>query len=108
MSITHKRGDTFEAVVVATLNGAPLDITGWTIRAQLRDLKNVVVKDFGVTVLNAPAGQFTLNATAAETALWHLASYLCDIELVDLNGFVQSSDTFSVRVIRDITQGVPA
>jgi hypothetical protein len=107
VNITHKRGDTFEAVVEATLNGAPLDLTGWTVRSQLRDLSNNVIKEFDVLPLDLAAGQFSLNATAQETENWSPASYLCDVELVDLNSFVQSSDTFSVRVVRDITRDDP-
>jgi hypothetical protein len=103
-TLTHKRGDTFELVVNATLNGSPLNLVGWTIRSQLRDMSKNLIKEFDVTPINLSVGSFSLNASSDDTETWKPASYVCDIELIDTNDFVQSSDTISVKVVRDVTR----
>jgi hypothetical protein len=104
MSITHKRGDTFEIIVDFTINGQAQDITGWQIRSQIRDMRKVLLKELDITPIDLAAGQFSLNATAAETRDWQPAAYQCDIEFTNPDGFVVSSSTFSVSVVRDVTR----
>jgi hypothetical protein len=103
-NITHKRGDTFEVVVDFTLNGQVVDITGWQVRSQIRSATKTLLKELDIVRLNDVTGTFSLNATSSETEAWQPGAYDCDIEFIDQLGFVISSDTFSVSVIRDITR----
>jgi hypothetical protein len=101
-NITHKRGDTLEWVVTLTQNSVAVDITDWTIRSQIRQ-DTTLVYEFLVTKTNAGSGVFSLSATAAQTATWPLGSLLIDIEFIDPTGFVISSQTFTMQLVRDIT-----
>jgi hypothetical protein len=104
MAITHKRGDTFEVVVDFTLNGQVQNLTGWQIRAQIRDTQKVLLKELEVVRINDSQGRFSLNCSSEETEDWVPTTYQCDIEFIDPFDFVVSSDTFAVSVIRDITR----
>jgi hypothetical protein len=104
MAITHKRGDTFEVITQFKLNGAPQSLVGWQVRAQIRDANKALLKELDVVLIDELGGVFSLNATPAETELWAPVAYQCDIEFTDPFGFVISSETFRVSVIRDITR----
>jgi hypothetical protein len=101
-NITHKRGDTLEWVVTLTQNSVAVDITDWTIRSQIRQ-DTTLVYEFLVTKTDPGNGVFSLSATPAETASWPLGSLLIDIEFIDPTGFVISSQTFTMQIVRDIT-----
>lgn len=105
MSINHIRGDSFQARVQLRLNGNPLDLTGWTIRCQMRDPNKVLIKDFApVTEIDLGEGLIALEATFAETKLWEPGTYNCDIEVTSPAGWRKSLDPFTIRVARDITR----
>ena len=104
MAITHKRGDSFEVLVEVALNGQIVDLTGWTIRSQIRDGNKNLLKELDIQAVDLSQGQFIMSATSTETEAWTPASYSCDIEFIDPAGFVISSDTFPVTVVRDITR----
>ena len=104
MAIAHKRGDTFEIIVEFTLNGQVQDLTGWGIRSQIRDGNKALLKELDIVEIDFSEGTFALNCPASETVNWSPATYQCDIEFIDPSGFVVSSDTFAVNVIRDITR----
>lgn len=103
-TITHKRGDTFELSCTLENQGVPVDITNFTITSQLRLSDDTLLQALTVTVTDAAAGAFTLGATATETEGWGIASYECDIEFVEGSGEVNSSQTFTVNVLKDITR----
>ena len=103
-TITHKRGDTFELASTLESNGVAVDITSYTITSQARDEDDAVLQSFTVTKTDATNGAFSISATAAQTELWGLGSYSVDIEFVDGSGEVNSSETFTLSVLRDITR----
>lgn len=100
-----KRGDTYVVTVTATEDDGttPIDLTGWTIRSQIRDAEDVLVAQLRVTVTNAAAGQFTLDQATPDTTGWPVGTCSQDIEYTDPSGRVISTGTFSVRVAKDIT-----
>lgn len=102
-NITHKRGDTLEWVVTLTQNSVAVDVTQWTIKSQIRQDTSTLVYEFVVTKTDAVNGVFSLSATPAETASWPLGSLLIDIEFIDPTGYVISSQTFTMQIVRDIT-----
>lgn len=103
-TITHKRGDTFELSSTVENEGVAVDITNWTISSQARDEDDAVLQTFTVTKTDAINGAFTITATAAQTELWGLGNYSMDIEFIDASGDVNSSETFTLSVLRDITR----
>jgi len=103
-TIIHKRGDTFELAATLENEGNAVDITNFTITAQVREYDDTLLQALTVTVTDAAAGAFTLSATPAETETWAVQQYQCDIEFVDGGGEINSSETFTINVIKDITR----
>lgn len=101
-NITHKRGDTLEWVVSLTQDAVVVDITDWTITSQIRQ-ETTLTETLTVTVVDAPNGKFNLSATPTQTNLWALGSHSVDIEFIDVGGFVVSSQTFTLQLVRDVT-----
>lgn len=89
--IRLKQGDTLTLAGVAQQDsGAALNLTGSTLRAQVRTRNGAgfgtVVQELTVTVVSAALGTFTLSATSAQTALWPTGRLACDLELTDSGG----------------------
>ena len=102
--ISHKRGDTFEISCTLEDEGVPVDLTNFTIASQIRDSSDNLLQPLTVTVTDAVNGEFSLSATPAETETWDVEQYQCDIEFVEGGGEVNSSETFTINVIKDITR----
>lgn len=103
-TITHKRGDTFELSCTLENEGNAVDITNFTIACQVRAADDTLLQALTVTKTNAVGGVFTLGATATETETWGVAQYVADIEFIEVAGEVNSSETFTINVIKDITR----
>lgn len=103
-TITHKRGDTFTLNCSVENQGVAVDITLWTITSQARADDDTVLQTFTVTKTDAANGLFSVSATAAQTELWGLGNYAADIEFVEGGGEVNSTETFTLSVLRDITR----
>ncbi len=103
-TITHKRGDTFELSCTLENEGNPVDITNFTITAQVRQADDTLLQALTVTKTDAANGAFTLGATSTETEGWEVLQYQCDIEFIEVGGEVNSSETFTINVIKDITR----
>lgn len=103
-TITHKRGDTFELSCTLENEGVAVDITNFTITSQIRATDDTLLQALTVTKTDSAAGAFTLTATAAQTEAWGPATYDADIEFIEGGGEVNSSQTFTIAVIKDITR----
>lgn len=103
-TITHKRGDTFELSCTLENEGVAVDITNFTITAQVRELDDTLLQALTVTKTDAVNGAFTLTATSAQTETWDPATYESDIEFIEGGGEVNSSQTFTIAVVKDITR----
>lgn len=101
-TINLKQGDTVDWVVTLNESGAAVDITSYTISAQIRN-GDTLIFTLTVTVIDAANGQFRLSATPAQSDLWPSGSHSSDIEFIDDTGNVFSTETFTVVVIEDIT-----
>lgn len=100
-----KRGDTFTASCVYKIDGVPTTLAGKAIAAQIRTADGTLIDALAVAIPDQVAnpGRFTLSATATQTALWPVAGLRCDIQFTQ-GGAVQSTDTFLVPVVQDITK----
>lgn len=103
-TITHKRGDTFELLSTVESEGVAVDITSWTIASQARADDDTVLQTFVVTKTDAANGIFTVSATSTQTEAWALGSYKMDIEFTEGGGDVNSTETFTLKILRDITR----
>jgi len=103
-TITHKRGDTFELSCTLENEGNSVDITNFTITSQIRKNDDTLLQALTVTKTDAVNGAFTLSAPPAETETWGVRDYQSDIEFVEAGGEVNSSETFVISVIKDITR----
>jgi hypothetical protein len=103
--VRTKRGDTFSLSCTRTTQaGVPVNLTGYQIRAQMRDGADALVYAFTPTITNAAAGEFVLSAPASTTETWTPARYVVDIEFTSPNGVKDSSDTFIIQVVPDVTR----
>ena len=104
INIKFKRGDTFRigAAVAEGTPSAPKDLTGFGVRASLKD-RTTLVADLTVDWTDRTGGTFDLVAEATATAAWPTKTLLCDIEYTDPDGTVLSTETFEVSVIADVT-----
>lgn len=100
-----KRGDSFTASCVYKIDGVPTSLTGKAIAAQIRTADLALIDALAVAIPDQTTnpGRFTLTATPAQTALWPVAGLRCDIQFSQ-GGAVQSTDTFLVPVVQDITK----
>ena len=122
-NINHKRGDTFQLDFTLTDNSdAAVDLTNYDIRAQARDTTGTLILEWnetnsGVNITSAANGEFNLKSEAAyastptgqlATESWPLGVLNVYVEFTDSTATpedsVNSSDTFTITVIEDITR----
>jgi len=96
-----KRGDTFILVCVYKVDGEPAPIDGLTIASQIRQANGSLVANMMVEP-DEDEGKFLLTPDT-ETDTWPLDVLQCDIEITD-DGFVRSSETVYIPVVKDITR----
>lgn len=99
--IKIKRGDTFTLTCTYKIDGVATSVADIDIDSQIRNQRDALIKDLTVTKL-VGTGQFSLVATASETALWPVSVLRCDIQFSQ-GGTVRSTQTFEICVLEDIT-----
>lgn len=110
LHLTAKKGDTFtEVPFVINIDGVPLDLTGATIRMQLRvdyggkvylDLKSDVA-DGGITITDATNGAFKIDERVIGL---EARSYKYDIEITLASGEINTWIEGTFKVINDVTR----
>jgi hypothetical protein len=104
MNFTHIKGDTFDLVAFSIkINNVVLDLTGATIKMQLKKNSNDVVPSLsltsvgsaGITITNATGGLFKINQQIINIEVFN---YVYDIQLTLASGVVKTyvSGTFSI------------
>lgn len=101
--IDIKNGDTLRLACVAQDDaGNPVDLTGWTVTAQVRDAKyNALVASLSITVDAPQEGAFTIEG---DTANWPVGDLSFDIRYLDSLGRVAHTETIALNVQRAITE----
>ena len=102
-----KRGDYFELLVVVSVDGALVDLTGWTARSQARSSTDALVYEFPVAIPDPTNSTVYLTADQAITEGWAVGVIFCDVEVIDPDGRKTSSETFTIEVEKDITKNAP-
>lgn len=100
--IKFKRGDTFTLTCTYKVDGVPASVSALTIDSQIRNQRNALIHDLTVTKL-VGTGQFTLIASAEDTAEWPVSVLRCDIQFSE-SGIVRSTQTFDISVIEEVTK----
>jgi len=109
LDFTHIKGDTFEAVNFAMiLNSVVLNLTGCTLRMQLRKeyggvifLSLTSVASAGITITNAATGLFKINRQIINI---DAANYIYDIELIKADGIVKTYISGNFSITNDVTR----
>jgi hypothetical protein len=109
MDFTHIKGDTFEAVNFQMLvNSVPLDLTGCTLRMQLRKeyggvvcLSLTSIGNAGITITNASTGSFKINKQIINIDAYN---YIYDLELDKQNGDVKTYVEGNFLITNDVTR----
>jgi hypothetical protein len=97
-----KRGDTFILVCTYKTDGTPTPIAGKVIASQIRRANNELIANMVVEPDDINPARFALSPDS-DTSEWPLETLFCDVEITE-DGFVRSSETINIPVIRDITQ----
>lgn len=97
----QKRGDYFSffAALTNELN-EPIIITADLIASQIRDSRGNLIDDLDVSLTNTP-GQYLVEKD--DTTGWPLGTLEIDLEFL-LNTKPKSTPTFTVLIVRDVTQ----
>jgi hypothetical protein len=104
MNFSHIKGDTFDEVAFSIkINNVALDLTGATIKMQLKKISDLTiallsltsVAAAGITITNATGGLFKINQQIIDIDVFN---YAYDIQLTLASGVVKTyvSGTFSI------------
>ena len=100
--LDFKRGDTFELGGQALdSHNNPVDLTNYTIKAQVRD-KQKLVGDAVVTKVVAENGEY--KARINNTILWPVKRLSYDVQFIDSAGYIESTETIIINCIEDVSQ----
>lgn len=107
--ISIKRGDTFAIETQWLTDSVGVDLTGYTVRSQVRksDPSQTIVETMTCTIDPDQAtnpGVVMIAASATQTALWPALTLAWDIEYTSAGGIVLSSETIEIVVVRDVTR----
>jgi hypothetical protein len=110
LNFTHTKGDTFNEVAFEVKkNGTAIDLTGATIRMQLRKqysdasavLSLTSVGSAGITITNATSGQFKINAQIIDIEVFN---YVYDIQFTLVSGEVKTYVKGGFNVTPEVTR----
>lgn len=109
LDFTHLKGDTFEAVNFQMLiNTIPLNLTGCTLRMQLKKeyggiafLSLTSVASAGITITNPVSGLFEINKQIINIDAFN---YVYDIELIKADGTVKTYIKGNFSITNDVTR----
>lgn len=103
-SFEHKRGDSFDLAgqLLVSDGGAPVDLTGVTVRAQLRD-GDALIAELDTLVTDAALGQYSLAKAYADTETWPVKGLSLDVQFTWPGGTRRSTQTVRVQVLKDVT-----
>lgn len=110
LQFTHIKGDTFDEVAFQlNINDAAVNLTGATIRMQLRKnysdtaaaLSLTSVASAGITITNAAAGQFKINTQIIDIPVYN---YVYDIQITLSSGVVKTYVQGGFNITNEVTR----
>ena len=104
----HKRGDTFDRVLlIPEATFADGYFLLWDVESQIRTARGKLVADLTASWADPAADTRFLRLFAAATTDWPLGDHELDVQFTRPDGFIQSTETITVQVVRDVTQVAP-
>ena len=112
-NLTVKKGDTFSVLCQRVdADNNPVSVAGYTITSKVNSIGNFT-QSLTVNPADPTLGYFSINATATDTLDWPVFQALdgttskmnilyCDVQYTS-GSYVESTDTFSIYVIEDVT-----
>ena len=110
LNFTHTKGDTFSEVAFEVKkNGTAINLTGATIKMQLRKnysdvspaLALTSVSSAGITITGASAGQFKINTQIIDIEVFN---YVYDIQFTLASGEVRTYVKGGFNVTPEVTR----
>lgn len=110
LNFSHIKGDTFDAVnFEIKKDGVAIDLTGATIKMQLRKNANDVspalsltsVSSAGITITSATLGQFSINQQIINI---EVGNYQYDIQITLASGVVKTYIAGAFNITQEITR----
>jgi hypothetical protein len=101
----HSRGDQLELRGRVDAAGDPFDLTGYSVRSQVRRRSGAFVDELEALIDNPAEGSFQIRRGGDETARWPTGDCLCDVEFLSADGRRTSSPPFVIEVRGDVTRG---
>jgi len=103
MIFRFKQGDTyFVTCSVTDDEGTPINLSGFTIRSQIRQPTGELIAELDVDITDAAQGDFVMSDD--DTQEWPVGCQFQDIEYTDSGETVVSTQTFKIDIQQDITQ----
>jgi hypothetical protein len=108
-TIQHKRGDTFDRVLlIPESTFADGYFLLWDVASQIRTARGKFVADLTATWADPAADTRFLRLFYEPTTAWPLGDLELDVQLTrQSDGFIQSTETITVQVLRDVTLVAP-
>lgn len=109
-NIKITQGATFRKTFVWNARGAPVDLTGWKARMQIREShesKTVLAElttENGMIIVTAADGKFQLDIPADMTSVLSFEDAVFDIELEAPDGFVKRIVEGKVALSPEVTR----
>lgn len=109
-SFTLYQGTTLRKVFTWTVEGTPVDLTGFTGAAQLRKTAGDTVialdltTDNGGIIVDGAAGKITMYASALDTSELTAEKYVYDLEITDTQGDVSRLVEGVITISKGITR----
>ena len=108
MNFSHIKGDTFDEVAFSIkINNIALDLTGATIKMQLKKSSNSPaslslssVSSAGITITSPSAGLFKINEQIIDIEVFN---YAYDIQLTLASGVVKTYVSGTFNITKEIT-----
>jgi len=108
MNFSHIKGDTFDEVAFSIkINNIALDLTGATIKMQLKKSSNspaslslTSVSSAGITITSPSAGLFKINEQIIDIEVFN---YAYDIQLTLASGVVKTYVSGTFNITKEIT-----
>jgi hypothetical protein len=106
VELTIDQGATYNNIInVTDANGAGLDLTGYTVRSEMRkSYYSTTYYPFSLSFINAANGSISMVMSAANTASLSPGRYVYDVELEDNLGNISRIFEGIVTVLPNVTK----
>jgi hypothetical protein len=105
VTVIHKRGDTFDQLLLIPDSFADGYWIGWTATSQIRTARGKLIAPLTVSWADPAADTRVMRLFNDETAGWPVGDLEIDVQFVrNSDGLTRSTETIAVTILRDVTQ----